>query len=83
MDDECLRIRPDASTVYPPDGVLAKDNLRRWESRAVPSECPWRGERSAPSAVFQVLKELRVGGEDSQVFSSRLLFNVSIVFQNW
>ena len=53
MDDECLRIRPDASTVYPPDGV--KDNLRRWESRAVPSECPWRGERSAPSAVFQVL----------------------------
>ncbi len=55
MDDECLRIRPDASPVYPPAGVLAKDNLRRWESRAVPSECPWRGERSAPSAVFQVL----------------------------
>jgi hypothetical protein len=37
VDDECLRISADASTVSLLDGVLAKANLRRRESRAEPS----------------------------------------------
>ena len=54
MDRDCPQIRAEASTLYPPDGVLAKDKIF-WAGITSVAEGQWEAARSTGLSFGQTL----------------------------